>query len=1361
MAAWPMPGEETPRMHTDRAFHVVVSGQTAIFGSSVDHLLRALDTRSGATRWRFFADGAIRFAPWIDQGRVYFGADDGYVYCLQLSDGSLIWKHRPSPDDERVIGNSRMVSLWPVRTGVIVDAGTVYVGAGVFPYEGLYICALDAATGREIWMNDTAGDLAWGLEYGGMTAQGYLLASDSTLYVPSGRGMPAAFNRMNGEFVRFLSQGSKTGGSWALLDRGQLIAGVNTQGTPAKIAYDTKTGNKQGDLFAHYPGVDLILTDAIAYSATETGIVAIDRQAHKDAVAETAQITSEEKILNEQLREVREEYDKLRILHTDLEEHATPETEAALMENSASIKSAQARQINLSSQLVHLAERKLALIKDPVKWRLERAGISTLALTGNTLVGGGQDFLLAMDRNTGNLGTEHTVDGLVLGLSLADSRVFASTDEGGIYCFADVSGGPAKIIREPRVTDPFPSDGVSTRYRAAAEAIVKSYGTPKGWCLVLDAGKGRLAYELAQRTDLNIVAIEKDAQQVDIARRRLLEAGLYGTRIICTTWDPSQLPDYFANLVVSDGGILQKPVEIPPQEIHRLLRPAGGMVLFENAEERAPGYLKKTAFSASDINPAPVPEEIPGHWVKFLRGKLEGAGSWNGLYADAANTGSSPDYLVRDPLGVLWYGEPGSEHMLERHARTVSPLAINGRLFVQGMEMVMGYDAYNGTSLWQRRIPGAVRARVDVDGSNIFADDQHLYVAAHDRTFQLDAQTGTTQQTFQTPRGPGDTPRRWGYLSIEDGILFGSAASTLEVEYGAVWNAMVIGSKWKSDENIPQEIHALTARNKKSVVEHFKEKYPEPNALAYAEFKRDGYHWRYLAAFPSWAPDHQPSPVSEKMMISESVFAYDIKTGRLLWEHRGASIPQISMAIGEGKMFLVKSDLSEAEKKQAMEDRLTMIQTGVYSQHDEENLPLLQRDLRRVVAIDIHSGKEAWSRPMDLSGNGGNKLGAAYHDGRLLFFGHYSNHDQNQFVAGGLQWRRVTVLNASDGTTYWSKPLNYRRRPLVIGDTIVIEPRACSLTTGEIKMRRHPITGEEVEWEFLRPGHSCGVVTASPNSLFFRSFSAAIVNMDRDAGLELFGGTRPGCWNSMIPANGLLTLQEASAGCTCSYSLRTTVVMKHKAQKGDGEWTVFISNSPTKPVEHLAVNFGAPGDMRGKDGTMWFGYPRPDTSQGQGPFKNYGVKFTLNENKEARAIQRDYRGTTIEGSTQPWLFTSSLQNLQSLTIPILEESSEAATYRVRMGFIAENELKKGQRIFDIELQDQIVAKQFDPMAAAEGHGRAVFLEFHGLKVKKDLRLRLINNDPTGNLDTAPRIQCLEIVRENSSPKSVRDLNPLH
>ena len=122
--------------------------------------------------------------------------------------------------------------------------------------------------------------------------------------------------------------------------------------------------------------------------------------------------------------------------------------------------------------------------------------------------------------------------------------------------------------------------------------------------------------------------------------------------------------------------------------------------------------------------------------------------------------------------------------MVERHSRSVSPLAVNGRLIVQGMEVVMAYDAYNGTFLWQRKIPGAVRVRVDVDGSNIVANDDSVFVAAHDRVLHLDAQTGRTLREFTVPRQAGGKALRWGNISVDGNILFGTGAVPLAREYG-------------------------------------------------------------------------------------------------------------------------------------------------------------------------------------------------------------------------------------------------------------------------------------------------------------------------------------------------------------------------------------------------------------------------------------------------------------------------------------------------------------------------------------------------------------------------------------------------
>ena len=128
-------------------------------------------------------------------------------------------------------------------------------------------------------------------------------------------------------------------------------------------------------------------------------------------------------------------------------------------------------------------------------------------------------------------------------------------------------------------------------------------------------------------------------------------------------------------------------------------------------------------------------------------------------------------------------------------------------------------------------------------------------------------------------------------------------------------------------------------------------------------------------------------------------------------------------------------------------------------------------------------------------------------------------------------------------------------------------------------------------WEFLRPGHTCAITSASTNALFYRSSSIAIYDLARDAGVALFGGIRPGCWINMIPANGLVLVPEASVGCTCSFPLRGSFALVNKPQRAQ-PWTVFINHTELdpkgqvvpstfeRPVKHLGINFGAPADMK-------------------------------------------------------------------------------------------------------------------------------------------------------------------------------------
>ena len=63
--AWP----DQDKMQFDIAREPIVQGQTLYINSSRHDCIRALDTRTGAEKWKFFADGPVRFAPvaWEDR----------------------------------------------------------------------------------------------------------------------------------------------------------------------------------------------------------------------------------------------------------------------------------------------------------------------------------------------------------------------------------------------------------------------------------------------------------------------------------------------------------------------------------------------------------------------------------------------------------------------------------------------------------------------------------------------------------------------------------------------------------------------------------------------------------------------------------------------------------------------------------------------------------------------------------------------------------------------------------------------------------------------------------------------------------------------------------------------------------------------------------------------------------------------------------------------------------------------------------------------------------------------------------------------------------------------------------------------
>jgi outer membrane protein assembly factor BamB len=1343
--AWPMPSGELPRMHNDNAYHVVIADKNAYFGSCITNKVYSIDASQGKVRWTFFTEGPVRFAPAVYDGRVYVGSDDGYVYCLDSKDGSLIWKYRAGPSDEKVIGNGRMISLWPVRTGVLVDNGIVYFAAGVFPYEGLYICALRAEDGSVVWRNDTIGDRAHELDYGGISPHGYLVASRDVLYVPSGRSMPAAFDRQTGKFLFCATPGAKRGGTWALIDNDKLISGVDYSGKPHKVTYDAKTGRREGEAFAWFPGIDMVLTREVSYVLAKNRIYAINRAKYMAAVRKAGKLASERKKLASQLSSLRSKLESV-------------DEKAGKKIN---------KQINeLTRKTASLTAEEKRLRDSSFEWSYSRRGLRSLILAGKVVFAGGEGFVVGVDSKTGEEVWKSDVNGAAVGLAASNGRLVVSSDKGPIYCFSGTEVAAAKEIRPEIKAEPYANDSLSETYKAAAEKILAESGVKKGYALVLDCGQGRLAYELAKRTELKIVGLEKDPGKLATARKNLEAAGLLGKRVVVEPWDLTSLPNYFANLIVSDGMLTTGRTAGTREEGLRILRPWGGAACLSFHRDG----------------------EVV--WEKFVRGPLEGASAWTQQYCDPQNTACSGDELVHGPLGILWFGGPGPQGMVERHACAQSPVSMDGRLFMQGEELIMAVDAFNGTLLWKREIPGAVRVKVKADCGNLVVTQDGLFVAAHDKCYRLNPETGETIREYKVPPSSDGVPRRWGYISVINNILYGSTAKAMDEDYGAILRRFVEKGKWKNIEDIPQE--------HRDSYDYSKRLYPDIKDLLMAA-QRSGAMYRTMTSFARGGEFLQKNAVTDNLMVCDKIFAMDTETGELLWKRNGKKIANITIVLGDGKIFYADSEITEGQRNRALKRRRKLTKSGVYKEREgileelrekkkflaeklkkyksynrkaqveylissleaelfkeeypEGSLTYDDADVRNIFALDAVTGELIWRRPVDLTGCCGDKMGAAYSDGILFFFGNHGNHDAWRFKEDGLKWRRITSLSGDKGDMVWSRTLNYRTRPVIVGDKIILEPRACELRTGEIIMRDHPITGEKVPWEFLRPGHTCGITAASAKGLFYRSACTVFYDLEQDNGVTTFGAYRPGCAISTIPAGGLLLSQEAAAGCTCSYPVRCSLAMMRKPNRTQ-PWTVYVTPGELKPVKHFAINFGASADMKDKEGTVWFGYPNPKTNPSfHHHYPNYGVKFDLSVQTLPGMgyFCRDFKSVSIADTDKPWLFTSGCRGMLRCEVPLIDDAAgqKAAVYTVRLGFNALPGDQAGRRVFDIKLQDKVVLGSFDTLETAGRANRAVVKEFKGVRAENVLVLELLPKSANPQMNQAPIINFINVIREDA------------
>ena len=369
----------------DYAYHPVIADGLLYYGSSADDKIYCLDAATGEQRWTFFTEGPVRLAPTIAEGRVFVGSDDGHAYCLDAKSGKLIWKTQLGPRDYRIPGNSRIISRWPLRTGIVVIGDLAYCAAGMFPSEGVLITAIEADTGK----------IKWQQKQTDLPAQGYMLASHTRLYVPAGRNNPVVLNRADGKRIRVVSG---QGGTYALLTGDNLVFGPGKTGTLGFVE------SNQSDQLATFKGNHMIVTPSRSFLQSDTDLSALDRSRYLDLARKRRPLKSRLGKLQDELKKVK-----------------AGERQRQILKEAG----------KLGKQLDDVQ----SAMQECFAWRVPSSQPLSMVLAGQTLITGGHNEVAAYSAKDGSQLWRARADGEVFGLAVADGRLYTSTSKGVIHCY--------------------------------------------------------------------------------------------------------------------------------------------------------------------------------------------------------------------------------------------------------------------------------------------------------------------------------------------------------------------------------------------------------------------------------------------------------------------------------------------------------------------------------------------------------------------------------------------------------------------------------------------------------------------------------------------------------------------------------------------------------------------------------------------------------------------------------------------------------------------------------------------------------------------------------------------------------------
>ncbi|MFC1601918.1 NPCBM/NEW2 domain-containing protein, partial [Candidatus Sumerlaeota bacterium] len=399
---------------------------------------------------------------------------------------------------------------------------------------------------------------------------------------------------------------------------------------------------------------------------------------------------------------------------------------------------------------------------------------------------------------------------------------------------------------------------------------------------------------------------------------------------------------------------------------------------------------------------------------------------------------------------------------------------------------------------------------------------------------------------------------------------------------------------------------------------------------------------------------------------SRELVVMDRRSGDVLW-HRPAAYNFRHNAIvaGAGKIFCI--DGMTKDKARYLRRRGIRVPA----------LPTLY-------ALDARTGREIWSTDLNVFGTW---LGYSIeHDALVQAGSPYRDRAADEAREG------IIVYRGADGDILWQDlELDYAG-PLILHHDRII-------TNGDRGFALELLSGKRTGFEWSRH-YGCNTAIASEHLLTFRSGAAGYYDLTGDSGTGNLGGFKSSCTANLIVANGVLNAPDYTRTCTCAYQNQSSLGIIHMS---DQEMWTF---GGARRGGSLGINFGAPGNRRAPNGTLWLDYP---SVGGEKKMEDVVVE-------PASASYFRHHASRIAEGELPWVGASGVRGARRITIPLTERDGAPGTFTVRYVY----------------------------GAPADAPTRTLIKEFNGVRLED----KLVINVTGAEKDSAPSALCgVELVAE--------------